>query len=59
MSKKDQPEKPKPLVEGLDYYKECGLFVLTAHYLRKRGYCCGNGCRNCPYDKKGRLRGDG
>lgn len=26
-----------------------GLFVLTATYLRTRGYCCGNGCRHCPY----------
>jgi hypothetical protein len=28
-----------------------GLFVLTATYLRDRGYCCGNGCRHCPYDE--------
>jgi hypothetical protein len=26
-----------------------GLFVLTATYLRQRGYCCENGCRHCPY----------
>lgn len=26
-----------------------GLFVLTASYLRGRGYCCGRGCRHCPY----------
>jgi hypothetical protein len=26
-----------------------GLFVLTATYLRLRGYCCGNECRHCPY----------
>ncbi len=26
-----------------------GLFVLTATYLTERGYCCGNGCRHCPY----------
>jgi hypothetical protein len=26
-----------------------GLFVLAAPYLRQRGYCCGNGCRHCPY----------
>ncbi len=38
------------LVEGIDYYMEDGLFVLTAAYLRKRGYCCGNGCRHCPYE---------
>jgi hypothetical protein len=27
-----------------------GLFVMTAAFLRARGYCCGNGCRHCPYD---------
>jgi hypothetical protein len=26
-----------------------GLFVLTAGYLAERGYCCGQGCRHCPY----------
>lgn len=29
-----------------------GLFVFTAEYLLKRGYCCGNGCLNCPFDYK-------
>jgi hypothetical protein len=37
--------------EGKDYYfNEQGNMVLTAHYLEKRGYCCGNGCKHCPYD---------
>ena len=37
--------------EGLDYYfNEDGNMVLTAHYLLKRGYCCGNGCKHCPYE---------
>lgn len=37
--------------EGLDYYyNEEGMMVLTAHYLKNRGYCCGNGCKNCPFD---------
>jgi hypothetical protein len=41
------------LIEGVDYYfNEKGLMVLTAHYLRNRGYCCGNGCRHCPYPKE-------
>jgi hypothetical protein len=31
----------------LDPYS--GYFVLTAGYLRRRGFCCGNGCRHCPY----------
>lgn len=26
-----------------------GLMVLTAHYLTAKGYCCGSGCRHCPY----------
>ena len=26
-----------------------GLLVFTAHYLLRRGFCCGSGCRNCPY----------
>ena len=39
------------LIEGHDYYLEDGLFVLTAGYLLRRGYCCGNGCRHCPYDE--------
>lgn len=28
---------------------DSGLFVLTAAELRRRGSCCGNGCRHCPY----------
>ncbi|NOT48979.1 MAG: hypothetical protein HOP17_14665 [Acidobacteria bacterium] len=38
--------------EGVDYYFEDGLMVLTAEFLRKRGYCCGSGCRHCPYSKE-------
>jgi len=37
------------LVEGVDYYLENGAWVFTAAYHRKRGYCCGNVCRHCPY----------
>ncbi|MCY7374985.1 MAG: DUF5522 domain-containing protein [Pyrinomonadaceae bacterium] len=45
------------LVEGVDYYFDDGLMVLTGHFLLKRGYCCGNGCRHCPYlkDEKSEL----
>ena len=36
-----------------DYYmNNDGLVVFTAQYLLDRGYCCGNGCKNCPYDYK-------
>lgn len=37
------------LEEGRDYYLEGGLYVFTADYLRRRGYCCKSGCRHCPY----------
>jgi len=29
---------------------DSGLLVMTANYLRERGYCCENGCRHCPYE---------
>jgi len=32
-----------------DFYLENGLLVFTAAYHLKRGYCCGSGCRHCPY----------
>jgi len=42
------------LQQGLDYYVENGLFVFTATFLLKRGYCCESGCRHCPYDYTGK-----
>ncbi|MGH9871762.1 MAG: DUF5522 domain-containing protein [Pyrinomonadaceae bacterium] len=47
----DIPSSPQEveLQEGIDYYLEDGLFVFTAAFLRKRGYCCESGCRHCPY----------
>jgi hypothetical protein len=40
----------KELVEGIDYnLNENGLMVFTAIYLSSRGFCCENGCLNCPY----------
>ncbi len=39
------------LIEGDDFYfNEEGLMVLTASFLQKRGFCCGKGCKHCPYD---------
>jgi hypothetical protein len=33
-----------------DYYlDENGLLVFTKEYHLKRGYCCKNACRHCPY----------
>lgn len=39
------------LVEGIDfYYNEDGYVVLTEAYHLKKGYCCGNGCKHCPFN---------
>lgn len=46
-SKKGDSQKSQP-----DYYFENGLMVMTAAYHLKRGYCCGSGCRHCPYPKE-------
>lgn len=38
--------------ENRDYYFDPdGKFVLTSEFLKKRGFCCQNGCRHCPYPK--------
>lgn len=37
------------LKEGIDYYVEKGLMVLTEWFHLKKGNCCGNACRHCPY----------
>ncbi len=38
------------LTEGEDfYYNEQGYIVLTEKYHLQKGFCCGNGCRHCPY----------
>jgi len=33
-----------------DFYMENGCVVFTAAYHLKRGSCCGNACRHCPFD---------
>jgi hypothetical protein len=35
-----------------DFYFEDGLMVFTAAYHLKRGYCCENRCRHCPYEDR-------
>lgn len=40
-------------IEGIHYYiNEEGLVVMTEKYHQERGYCCGNGCKHCPYQHK-------
>ena len=34
---------------GEEWYMEKGFVVFTEVYHLKRGYCCKNACRHCPY----------
>lgn len=34
------------------FYYENGKLVMTEQYHYSRGYCCGNGCKHCPYNHK-------
>ncbi len=45
------------MIEGIDFYfNEHGLMVFTATYHLKRGYCCKNMCKHCPW-KFGKNQG--
>lgn len=35
-----------------DYYLENDRVIFTADFHLRRGSCCGNGCRHCPYEPK-------
>lgn len=37
------------VVPGDFYFGADGLMVFTAAYHQRRGYCCDNDCRHCPY----------
>jgi hypothetical protein len=43
--------KPKLLPTDF-YYDEDGRMVLTEEYHKRRGSCCHNGCKHCPYKPK-------
>ena len=32
------------------YYNDNGQMVMTESYHRRRGSCCGNKCKHCPYE---------
>jgi hypothetical protein len=47
----------KDLKEGVDFYfNEDGYKVFTEAYHLKRGYCCQNGCKHCPYGFHDKLK---
>ena len=44
-----ETETEQTFVEGLDFYFDEGMMVLTRKYLLDRGTCCDSGCRHCPF----------
>ena len=44
-------ELKKEFVDMGEYYIENGFYVFTEKFLLKRGFCCKNGCRHCPYGR--------
>ena len=36
------------------YYSKEGYIIFTEKYHLKKGYCCENNCKHCPYNKKKR-----
>tara|TARA_R110000744_G_scaffold361872_2_gene469786 strand:+ start:1462 stop:1668 length:207 start_codon:yes stop_codon:yes gene_type:complete len=42
----------KPKLQAKDFYWENGNMVMTEEYHKRRGGCCGNNCRHCPYQPK-------
>jgi len=44
--------EPSQLIEDIDFQmNDEGLIQFTSWYLLRRGYCCENGCKNCPFEK--------
>ncbi|MFZ1331351.1 MAG: DUF5522 domain-containing protein [Flavobacteriales bacterium] len=41
--------KEQGYVYGDFYFTKEGYVVFTEQYLLRRGYCCQNGCKHCPY----------
>ena len=42
----------KPKLQPIDFYWDCGNMVMTEEYHKRRGSCCGNGCKHCPFSPK-------
>jgi len=38
------------------YLSDEGYIIFTEKYHLKRGYCCLNGCKHCPYGEKKSLK---
>jgi hypothetical protein len=49
MQQNDKLDIQRLPLQNEDYYFENGYIVFTEKFLKDRGYCCGSGCRHCPY----------
>jgi hypothetical protein len=52
------PAPTKTLTPGPGdfYYTPEGYMVFTEQYHLRRGNCCGNGCRHCPWKAKSKVK---
>jgi hypothetical protein len=45
--------KEKTKLQPEEFYWENGNLVFTKEYHLRRGRCCNNSCKNCPYKDEG------
>ncbi|MDA9656178.1 DUF5522 domain-containing protein [Flavobacteriales bacterium] len=48
----NKQKENKPLPNDDFYISDNGLLIFTKEYHLKRGYCCLNNCKHCPYKNK-------
>ncbi|MBX6360028.1 DUF5522 domain-containing protein [Pseudacidobacterium ailaaui] len=53
MNSPPRPDPQSSLKKDVDYYMDGPFLVFTEAYHLKRGYCCGSGCRHCPWKQQG------
>jgi hypothetical protein len=56
MDQEPPPVSAPVSLEPEDFYFEGPYMVFTAAYHLKRGFCCGSGCRHCPYRETEKSR---
>ena len=58
MARRWQSSHDAAVERGESHYidPDSGYLVFTVVGLLERGYCCGNGCRHCPYQDRDRDR---
>ena len=40
------------MLDPIYFYEENGKKIMTEAFHISRGFCCGNGCRHCPFEPK-------